>query len=358
MTLSPLEGPEFALAEHRCARLEDVLPTWMQTPPLETDLQDVPMPAVDLPLESDLNDVGMQGSHQPPEASEFVFPRAVGLGGVLHALHNISRDMHIGCPGWQDLWILLKNVEAFVSKAYLVQRFISTCVPQHLGAVGEAGLTQLKMFSARLYEQRWGCVSEFVRSLQQVWHLLQDCWSEIRFGSGVDTRGPAHGFDPALLSSTVRSTLVPLQLALILEMQNVLDELGDWSEGCPCHEKWLAGLSRKRRENVMQSVLDNKFHHQCPFAGKRACEMAAGQLNTLLKEHLKSSFVKFMVGSTVLTSASQADVATCASMYVHCKSHIFLFLKARGCSKYPLTPNGPKETCHCSPITCDHPDNL
>ena len=94
----------------------------------------------------------------------------------------------------------------------------------------------------------------------------------------ADEGDGASQFNPALLTETLRSSMFGMEATLVLRLQGVVQNLGDWAECCPCQTARLHGLSRRQAEGCVNEFVDSPGLRPCPFAGKRAPEMAASKL--------------------------------------------------------------------------------
>ena len=216
-----------------------------------------------------------------------MFRNAFAALGMLHIVHNMCANMRIVYPDGEVFWNRLKDLDAVLTKRYRRQRLIGTCIVD-ASAVGLGALAQVSKFAWTLYEKRWGCVVDFLKHLQPLLAMLRRVWSERKYASNVDG-GDAEKLDvddgdgasqlsPALLTETLRSSMFGMEVALVLRLQAVVQNLGDWAERCPCHSACLHGLSRRQAEGYMKEFIDSPGLRSCPFAGKRAPEMAAGKL--------------------------------------------------------------------------------
>ncbi len=283
-------GCEFGFSDYRALRLRDMLPPWMSLHRVECDMQG---PAVGASAALGVDDgVGCL-------TEGFVFRSAMAIPGMLHIIHNLCKDMHTVCPGWAELWPMLKNIEALLSKRYRKERLRRTCITDAVD-VASAQVAHLLAFSETLYENRWGCVVSFLRRLQPLLPFLRRVWSVEKYCGNVDApRGAgareADGdaadaaeederqFEPALLTQTLHSRRFAMKVALILRLQEFAQSLADWAESCPCHSKWLRSSSRRQRERYMTAFINLPGYTTCPLAGKRAPELAAGRLQDVFE---------------------------------------------------------------------------
>ena len=93
-------------------------------------------------------------------------------------------------------------------------------------------------------------------------------------------------------------------------MHAVLDDVTAWCEGCPCHTEHGLGRSEgfeirdgplgaeqqdlstgRGYSYVLGSARNKVMHSSCPMRGRRSSELAAGDLQQLLKERIASQSV-------------------------------------------------------------------
>ena len=191
--------------------------------------------------------------------------------------------------------------------------------------------------TARLYEQRWGCVAEFVSQVLPVWEFLCSTWDAAKYLHAVDShRGDREAekkFDAHMFTEALHSPGFHLKLLMMNMVEQCLQSLSRWAEGCPCHSTFLQSLSRKQVERWMSDSIGPGYgsapHKSiCPFAGKRGPELAAGHLQQFFQTLSQQGETQLLSDPRALqaTAAEQAEVST---MFRHCTSRIHLFLKIK-----------------------------
>ena len=250
-------------------------------------------------------------------------------------------------PSWPPFWAHLKNLEAFLVHRWRVQRYLATCLPE--GVLPPPGLEHVH---TRLYEQRWGCVADFLAQVNPLLDFLRSTWSADKFVHGADSHQPPRGndkaFDPQMLSEALHSTGFHLKVHMMLHVEQNLQGLARWAEGCDCHTKLFENRSRKQRESFMEASLaaPGTFLQQraCPFASRRAPQLAAGQLQEYFAELSKQGESQIF-SCTAAIAASAEEKSEVATMFRHCTGRVFLlvhlcFLGGCDCDAHP----GPNKT--------------
>ena len=170
-------------------------------------------------------------------------------------------------------------------------------------------IRRLQPFSETLYEDRWGYVVAFIRKLRPLLPLLARVWNKQRYTQNVDGGGEEKSddglFDLDKFGASLRSPLFWLELDTVLAVEGIVLNLAAWSESCPCHWAWLGQMSRRERERYMSSFLDFHGRDVCPLAGRRAPELAANQLHTVLDELASNALTDLLNGDTAVVKKSK-----------------------------------------------------
>ena len=139
----------------------------------------------------------MQGQVTPhpevpelPSAGETLMPNAIPIPGVLHMTHNLAKDLGVVLEHWAEHYKRLKQLEKLLRSHRRERLFARILVPAKLG---EDALAKFRAVEATLYEERWMEVVKLLEQIQEVLPILQQHWSEQRFGpqhSGPTTGAP------------------------------------------------------------------------------------------------------------------------------------------------------------------------
>ena len=238
--------------------------------------------------------------------------------------------MHLDLPCWEDLWRRLKNIEALLSKKYRVQRFLATCLPDNVQPPAA-----LEHWSRRLYEERWGCVVEFIDALYPLLDFLKACWSATKYSHGVDSADGSQQdqqFSAALLTETLMSAGFKLKVFTLLQVEKDVQALAGWAEACPCHGDLLSCTSRYVSECFFAESLGTKSHtlgvtgrKSCPLSSCRAPELAGGELASFFAKMSQSGEMS-LFSSAEAAEASETAKREASLIFRHCRSRIKFFL--------------------------------
>ena len=181
----------------------------------------------------------------PPLENEFYLDNAVPVYGMAHCVNIMTSSIHRNLPDWDWFHDRLKNMEQMLHMLERRQRFCWTCVR---GTAYECKQGIILAFSATLYDKRWKEVVAFTKKLKSVVPTLCANWDSDKYMHGVDGNGNQYeaedGFDPSLLTETLRSNFFHRMTHLVLEVESLpQSKLGSWSEACPCRDSLLKLLS-------------------------------------------------------------------------------------------------------------------
>ena len=199
-------------------------------------------------------------------------PLSAEVPGILHIVHNATRDLAYSMVGWTDYLQKLVLVTNMLSKPFWRQRLLQTCC-QGEHAVHAAALTAYALGDAHVNESRWASVSDGILVLLDIEVPLRACWNADAFGLGTGTAAPmqqqegygqldVHTIDGALsdgffwgyckMAGAIAETLLHLM---------------HWAESCPCHHNTnLAHNKLAARALFMRTYKQAR----CPLAGMRA----------------------------------------------------------------------------------------
>ena len=222
--------------------------------------------------------------------AEAVFRNAISVPGMLHILHNACEDVDAALGCWPEFLRGLRNISALLTERGRRERFIAACLRSSKRRRREKDFT---CTCPTLHMQRWGSLVDFMADLKAILPVMRGVWDPVAYGAWTEKShsdddgdaakhgqkkpaadAAAAGFEPALLTSTLKSRFFAAYLDMLLILNAVQRELSAWSEGCTCHESELQGQSRSM---VRGDALN------CPMRGKRAAELAAGQLRAVLR---------------------------------------------------------------------------
>ena len=114
--------------------------------------------------------------------SGVLMPNAITIPGVLHMTHNLAKDLQGALVHWQDHYKRLKQLEKLLRTHRRERLFAKVLLPAD---VGDIVLAQFRHIEATLYEERWLEVVKFLQQIQVVLPVLQQHWSEQKYGSSL-----------------------------------------------------------------------------------------------------------------------------------------------------------------------------
>ena len=275
-------GTEQAIPEVEGASLESLLPEYMRERELFSE--DVPL------AEADATDAPAPG---------YLFPQALLAPGILHIIHNMTKEIDSSLPFFKPWLQGFKAVARMLHADHLRRRFVATCVRgtpfAWLADSFEKGV-------AKPAEWRWGTITAIVPHILSLRNALQATWSPGLFGQREDENRESEadrgeeGFNLDAVTEAVNSKKWWLQTEVVSQLNQFADEFSSWAEGCECHA-WLrasnsaapharrqARLSPEAEELMFArrslglSLADggDGVGHLCPIAGRRAPELACG----------------------------------------------------------------------------------
>ncbi|CAE7589529.1 unnamed protein product [Symbiodinium sp. CCMP2592] len=294
-------GTEAGLS-HLRVTLQGLFPAWRDLDPMELDGED-------------LGD-GPDADPYPPRPDvlldRYFLENALPVMGLQHVVFNLLKEVHTTLPFWKPVFQDLKNVEALLNWKFRRNRFIATCLR---GTPFASHEWRFENFTQGLYEARWHEVAKFVNKLLPLLGTLRACWDADKFesadfaednGAGAlheATGGSAGGFNPAALTTALRSPEFAVRVVLIARLEALPEDLAAWAERCPCHGK---GSSQYHRAKLLRCHFGVPL---CPMAGKRAPELAAGRMREVFDELAAQTLTELLADAPLpLSAESQGSI--------------------------------------------------
>ena len=203
--------------------------------------------------------------------------KSLGVSGMLHIIHNSSKDLGRGMQSYDDTLRRMTHVCNLVRRKTTRERLLERCFG-HGNAVALRG--PILRFDGKIHKERWGTIAHAVDELLRVEVSLRHAWSIDRYGRGR----PQRDFegDEAAWRAEIETVDESIESAYFWDSVRVLSYLSKlitrciwWAESCSCH--W----SRDWRN---ASPEERKLWLQCPMKGKRAPELAAGDFFDIFDE--------------------------------------------------------------------------
>ena len=289
-------GTELGIADFVVPTIRSVLPRWMY--PDQHQL--VVMPTGD-GMEEGCVDMEDPDSCDPAVEGEVkhVFPRGLLVAGVLHVIHNLS--WRLGrAMSYFDEWLCgMKAIVTLLHYRDNRKLFAERCVSgSRFDRAGRhAGLNR---GCPSAQEWRWSSIVLTLKSILPLEPLLTSCFDTHKMrprdrdvGDNLDNdEAPARvkegKLDLGLIQRTVRNGKWWAFAEMLCTIHKVLAQFQEWSESCPCHYHHLL-LDKDEKEELRDLEAEAGIagaagaSRECPLAGLRAPEMAAGSWKIILE---------------------------------------------------------------------------
>lgn len=291
-------GVEVGLADFEAPSVRSVMAPWMF--PMQHGARVLPT--------SDLGELAEgehDEAHDPSQASKRTFPRALVIAGVLHIFHNLSWSMDSAMPYFTTWLNGLKAVVTLLHHRAFRELFVERCVR---GTAFDRPSSRLKRgIPSATKEWRWGLVIMILRELLPLRVLLR-CTFDAGKMVGATAVGESEGadggqggdeapgkvregrLDPLLIQKTVRDGKWWCFGEMLAALHHALSSFAEWCESCPCHwglrhqsHDFLSAFTGLQTEAGADTQFDGA-HYQCPLAGLRAPELAAGDWRRVLDD--------------------------------------------------------------------------
>ena len=153
--------------------------------------------------------------------SEFLFPRALLVPGVLHVCHNMQKSINSSLPMWGSWLGSFKALAHSLHSDALRQRLIAFCVR---GSAFEWVEDVFKRGVPKPIEWRWGNVVAILPEILACKRALQAVWDPARFKQEGDVQQDDRSeacFSVETVTNAVKSNKFWLQCEMILKLNQV-----------------------------------------------------------------------------------------------------------------------------------------
>ena len=135
----------------------------------------------------------------------------------------------------------------------------------------------------QIYEKRWGELTAFMATLEPLLPIIRATWDEWKYKVEATTEKDADKeFVPSEVTKVLADGCFPIYLCMLLLLAGILEGLGSWAEGCPCHGDELqehGGSTGQRKRRRRGGGLVGP----CLMKGRLLPDIAAGKLAEVLK---------------------------------------------------------------------------
>ena len=284
-------GVEMGTADALCT-IDKYLPSWARGAPRRLGADDP---------DEGIHDV--QPNLDVPAEQTHALPNALLGPGFCHATHNMEADLDNNLKHFSDFRKKFKQVIRMCQRTDLKEEFLESCLkPSRHGMLK----SQFTSTCPNVPFWRWGQMNHALNYMKQRRKALTT-FDKSKFMKG---RTAAHDeelggdFDKNLVHQATHSEYFWACTDFLLKLHEVPAGLRAWAESCPCH--WF--LQAKRVDvggdessegykdwMIAQEYLDHLrgaapddlkqfdgLAFTCPMAGKRALEVAKGEVKQLL----------------------------------------------------------------------------
>ncbi len=207
-----------------------------------------------------------------------LLPFAISIPGMLHVCHNVLEDVDTGMSHWTIYWPQLRNLAALLGDRMRVDRFRATCLRRG----PQKHRSELFRYAPpRPYSKRWGSVTRFLLRAAKQLEVLREAWDEELYGNEEEECDGSR-FSPTALTATMACDLFFAYSDMVLRLHWVVEELSGWCEGCECHPPTEDERSGALRMHASERMVELGGQGPCPMQGRRAPELAGGQLGSVL----------------------------------------------------------------------------
>ncbi|OLP98609.1 hypothetical protein AK812_SmicGene18941 [Symbiodinium microadriaticum] len=203
---------------------------------------------------------------------------ALYVPGIFHIIDNATKDILKKSLIWETTaHSMLDAVLLFFNATHRRTWFVARCCTGRF----RGWEMSFQSASPKLDGGRtWGVVSAGVAWVQERKIILQNAWDSTALISAPDNEHDQHGQESGKLvqrvDEAIRDPLFWAFLDLCSLLMDLLDRITSWTQGCACHS---SGTLR----NLLRPLLRGSEPISCPMRGRRAAEMACGELHELLE---------------------------------------------------------------------------
>ena len=291
-------GTELGIASFSAFKLQALLPEWQQVGPMMAQ-----------GLSYDVGDDGDIGMQEP----EYFMPRAVPVAGIMHMVHNLSKDLDTSLKMWSQWHSDYKKLCDFLFTKHLRELYVRTCLAD---TPFESQIPLFaRGFGAPHWEKRWGSLVKSLQKIRSLLTVFRATWDEAKMG----------GDEHQDISRIVQNNVWWLYIDVLLQLHSCLHSLAGWCETCECHGHMYLGKTRRRRETALAKAF-NSSKSSCPLKGKRAPQLACGDEQAFLDSLSQASMSKLMMSKCSVPPGSWGATA---EDFAHDCSYIRLGLSTK-----------------------------
>ena len=193
---------------------------------------------------------------------------------------------------------------------------------------------ELIVFTADVFEGRWGSVATATGQLLLVERILRSAWSLQRFsfgGKGQDRDDDEHATNTRTIDDAIQSKKFWAMAFVIDRISETLDNVMAWAESCPCHRRSDAGFqgpSRHHPRAKLARAYRLRKAGRCPLAGMRAPELAVGALPVFMRRLWETSHASLLLHRFVVELDPNERKAAMAS-FTKARRHVQFYFNVK-----------------------------
>lgn len=262
--------------------------------------------------------------------------RTLHLPGLQHILSNATESMGNSMTYCAEWLASLKHVCNLLRRSFSKDRLRATCFMEEPASLQ---WPLFASFSAHIVSNRWGSISHAVCELIALETPLRFAWDLNKFTFNNPRPAPNNNdperLDIGCVDSAIRSPLFWAYTFMVSTIAEVVNHMTYWLMACPCHPSCSSIGATLGRAGV--SSEGSRQTSACPMAGRRAPEVASGEMNRICDElwGMSSSRLRLHASVRDLPTSEQSRVLTDAGI----GKHAFLFyfgIKTAALQQLPL----------------------
>ena len=209
----------------------------------------------------------------PDARRSYLFLAAMTCPGHLHILFRAYQMLLQSLPEWVTAEKHFRSLASFLSKKGYRDRFSQKCL--------EAAPTKrpcFKHWTGGSFTWRWEKLQIFLQQLLVVLDSMLSFWNPANFTGMHDEDGGGSGPVVAAITAALAFPDLEWYCHYAYATGAVVDVAAGWLEGCRCHPRIMQQRASKRAKV-----------QRCPWAGRRAVEMAMGKPAEIAHQFCKAS---------------------------------------------------------------------
>ena len=265
--------------------------------------------------DADLFDVFPVQDGGDGNAETLSFQNMLSVPGPLHIIDNATKRLLDQMPYLRQAIPKLGLLSRFLSDHAYKQRLLSTCFHEQ---IGQAFRPSIERFHAKVNEGRWGSVAFAIPELLKLqvpltrfWHFESFMFGQVQ-AQARDQQGQgeesAHVARLDLVNEAIESLEFWGQLATLDRLFQVVRDIFEWVESCPCHYKRDAPSEVK------------KAWQMCPLRGRRLAEISSGDLFQVVHELCLVNAAELF--AELPAGLSEEGRAACLLDFEHGRGHL------------------------------------